>query len=157
MALVPQKVNRFRLYSMGHFYLSSLQQGLQATHITGKLIAKYPENTEQRLMLREWAQTEMDVKLLNGGNSKDLQGWVELFAYFENEGMNLPYAHFNETEENLGGALTAIGVLVPQEIYAHPAFNELHLTMDDLLTKYPNLPQWQLHLIYSLRSCQLAR
>lgn len=158
MTYAVSKKNRYRLYSMGHVFLSSIHQGLQATHISGKLLAKYPVGTNERSVIVEWAHdNDMDIKLLSGGKSKDLKGLISLLEMFETQGMSLPYAYFRESEDNLEGVITAVGVLVPQDIYAHPAFNELNLNEHDLIAKYPNLPLWVIEFILILRGLERAK
>jgi hypothetical protein len=44
-----------RLYTFGNYYLSSIQQGIQAGHAAVELFNKY-ENSEQLNTVKEWAK-----------------------------------------------------------------------------------------------------
>lgn len=107
-----------RFYAFGNYYLSSLQQGLQAAHVVSNISTKlgFAGFAEQHF---KWATLHKTIVLLNGGNSADLQ---ELLTFFED--LRNPYAFdgFREDEQSLNGALTSVGIILPAEIYDAAAF-----------------------------------
>ena len=119
-----------RFYGFGNYYLSSLQQGLQAAHTVGEIFVKHNhailnsvndytqpkeiELLEKADMVLDWAQHHKTMVLLNGGNSLSLQ---ELFDFFDNEDNPYPYAKFHEDDQSLNGALTYVGIILPEKIY----------------------------------------
>ena len=64
-----------RAYYFGNFYLSSIQQGIQAGHVTHELFVKYPDRhipASQGDRLWEWAEHHKTMILLNGGMASRL-------------------------------------------------------------------------------------
>lgn len=107
-----------RFYGFGNYYLSSLQQGLQAGHVVGEFMGMLELDSIQFKIAREWARNHKVMILKNGGNSASLQSIFEKFQEFEKQGMTLPYMKFHEDEQSLGGALTYTGIVVPEHIYS---------------------------------------
>lgn len=120
-----------RFYGFGNYYLSSLQQGLQAGHTIAELFvdfgrygnqsankfANQQENVHHLIrgqMVFDWAKNHKTMVLLNGGNSKDL---AELFEFFASPENKFPFAKFNEDEQSLCNALTYVGIILPERIY----------------------------------------
>lgn len=121
-----------RFYGFGNFYLSSLQQGLQAGHTIADLFVKYNhadlnaasvneytqpkeiELLENADMLLEWARDHKVMILLNGGNSANLQ---ELYDFLDTNENPYPFTKFHEDEQSLNGALTYVGIILPERIY----------------------------------------
>ena len=107
-----------RFYGFGNYYLSSLQQGLQAGHAAVDLHVKYNLNNSDNpfatVMYNDWAKDHKTMVLLNGGNSADLQ---DLFDFLNCEENPYPFVKFHEDEVSLNGALTYIGMILPPKIY----------------------------------------
>ena len=77
-----------RIYCFGNFYLSSIQQGIQALHVLGEMVAKYgikrvaqdagynesvfSGSTPQSTMLATFLAEHKTAILLNGGAQKEL-------------------------------------------------------------------------------------
>lgn len=105
-----------RLYTFTHFQLSSIQQGIQASHAQSNLFLKYTKkNTKEFKALYEWAKSPTMI-CLNGGNSaslKDLVDQLDNLAAF----LKLPYGDFREDENSMEGMRTAVAVIVPEPIY----------------------------------------
>lgn len=111
-----------RAYFFGNMYLSSIQQGIQAQHCTAELFVKYPtietrSTPADRLHL--WAKDDKVTIVLNGGYSDML---AELLQFFESPDNPYPFASFHESEEALNGALTCVGVVLPNKVYDSPIF-----------------------------------
>lgn len=109
-----------RFYGFGNYYLSSLQQGLQAGHTAVELFVKYhiAESEEKHDMLFDWGENHKTMVLLNGGNSAGLQ---DLFSFFDTPENPYPFCKFHEDEQSLNGALTYVGIVLPEKIYENAA------------------------------------
>ena len=107
-----------RLHTFCSFYLSSIQQGIQSAHVTSELFVKYKYNFDLSSRLYDWAENHKTMIVLNGGINKSLH---DLSNFLKEEKDNLsfpaPFATFNEDEASLGGILTTVGIVLPEEIY----------------------------------------
>lgn len=106
-----------RAYFFGNMYLSSIQQGIQAAHVVHELFLKYPpdvfaDKTTQTLY--EWAKDHKTMILLNGGYAEALE---DLHAFFESPTNPYPFTWFHEEKASLNGALTSVGIVLPEKIY----------------------------------------
>lgn len=105
----------YRLYSFVNYYLSSIQQGIQTGHAAVELVRKYtmgcPNNKDAR-MVGEWADEHKTFVVLNGGNCENL---LEVIRNVDDS--DLPWTYFREDEVSLGGLITAVGVIVPENLY----------------------------------------
>lgn len=99
-----------RAYFFGNMYLSSIQQGIQAAHVVHELFISYPQNE----MLWEWANTHKTMVLLNGGFSSNLR---TILSTLRQQRTEYPYAAFQEEDDALDGALTCVGVILPEKFY----------------------------------------
>lgn len=108
-----------RAYYFGNMYLSSIQQGIQAAHVTHELFTKHSpgfndDPSEEFLLLDEWARNHKTMILLNGGYMETI---LELVGFFESDENPYPWATFREGEDSLGGILTSVGIVLPEKIY----------------------------------------
>jgi len=112
---------KLRAYFFNNMYLQGAHSGIQSQHCTAELFVKYQwldsecqTDESDTEILYDWAQNHKTTIVLNGGMSGDLQALVELFESNEN-----PYtwAFFKETEYALNGALTNVGIILPEKIY----------------------------------------
>lgn len=174
-----------RAYFFGNMYLSSLQQGLQAAHVIAEMFVKYQYTSCSRILtLTEWASLHKTIILLNAGYSSEIHA---LDVFFSNEDNPYPWAKFNEGEDALDGALTDIGIILPERIYLlssicrHPNFSfksvknglwvprlspapinefskETLAIIDDINAGYqPPLSTWEVDLIKRLTTYGLAK
>lgn len=106
-----------RFYAMGNYYLSSIQQGIQALHVLGEMVAKYSEfmSDTSTQVLYGWMHNHKTVVCLNGGDSHDLRELWLLLSDPRNT--YLPVAKFNEDQVSLDGALTCVGIVLPERLY----------------------------------------
>lgn len=102
-----------RAYFFGNMYLSSIQQGIQAAHVTHELFMK-PHSEEGNMYLFEWATNHKTMILLNAGYSEEIRRLVEFFDTPDNP---YPWASFNEGQDALDGALTCVGIVIPEQVY----------------------------------------
>lgn len=100
-----------RAYFFGNMYLSSIQQGIQAAHVVAEMFVKYHGIHP---MLLDWATIHKTMILLNGGYSNELHRLHGVFASNENP---FPYAAFYESEAALDGAITSLGIILPEYIW----------------------------------------
>lgn len=157
---------QYRLYAFVNYYLSSIQQGIQTGHAAVDMVRKYaadlPHSPNQKMMA-EWADNHKTFITLNGGNSGSLRmikQVVSASAY--------PWVTFSEDEESLGGIMTTVAVIVPENIYdarrvvdsvvdPAPAYSwqepgdVFNMTT---LSYFPGTPDYD--LITVLKSCRLA-
>lgn len=104
-----------RAYFFGNLYLSSIQQGLQSAHVLAEMYTKYvgPDPYSQYFVLDEWAREHKTIIILNAGYSEEIRFLSERFATQE----KYPWASFNEGQDALDGALTCIGIVLPEHVY----------------------------------------
>lgn len=151
-----------RLYTFVNYYLSGIQQGIQSLHVLGDLTVKtnktYHENSYQKMMFNSWLENHKTVIVCNGGNSKSLQDLCFLFDHPENR---YPWAYFCEDEDSLCGAITAVGIVLPQEIYDVKTEIIEGLTVYSYSTEtnsilYNNPESYLYQLISTVKSARLA-
>jgi hypothetical protein len=97
-------------------YLTGIHPGIQAQHCTAELFIKYPEDKGDPAFdwLYTWAREHKTTIILNGGYSATLR---ELIEQLDNRQNPYPWASFHESEEALDGALTCVGIILPEKIY----------------------------------------
>jgi hypothetical protein len=102
-----------RFYAFGNYYLSSLQQALQAHHACQEIYNIY-QTPAKRDIYSDWSKNHKTIVLLNGGNSADLQDLYNFFNLADNPYL---FAKFHEDEQSLNNALTSVGIILPSMIY----------------------------------------
>jgi hypothetical protein len=108
-----------RLYTFSNMYMSSIQQGIQSAHAVAEMFTKYPhEGNEIDAYLWKWAKQHKTMILLNAGYSSEIRTLVEFFVDTNNP---YPWAPFFESEEALDGALTTVGIILPEKIFVGAA------------------------------------
>ena len=158
-----------RCYHFGNYYLSSIQQGIQAAHAQMELFVKYKENivpnytSVQQEFLFDWAKNHKTMVCLNGGNNKDLLEIKELLT-FNNDNCTYPWSYFCEDEDSLGAVITNVSIVLPEKIYETAAKirnREFILTDLKVLDMCGNviveLTEFEVKLIETLNKCQLAK
>jgi hypothetical protein len=154
-----------RAYYFVNWYLSSIQQSVQALHATSEMFVKYGpfegrKHSMQYKMLIEWAKSHKTVILLNGGHNEDI---LNLYNFLYTKGHSYPWSEFYESEESLGGIMTAIGIILPERIYGtSEILRDVSLTADALnlpntIDVPRNLSPFELELIDRINQCSLAR
>lgn len=171
-------------YGFCNYYLSSIQQGIQNAHVITKISVKYTPDTEHPVLLdyvpgkqyemyRDWASNHYTMCCLNGGNSKDLN---DLILFFISPANPYPWSAFYEDEQSLDGALTAVGIVLPESIYeTAKAVRERRSKVvevkpgtlvlienaqegiRDVVVNTTDFSQWELQLIQKLPSFPLAK
>ncbi len=157
-----------RCYHFGNYYLSSIQQGIQASHSQMELFVKYKETSDpnqdkfQREMLYDWSKHHKTMICLNAGANKDLN---EIKKLFDQNNNDYPWSYFCEDEDSLGGILTNVAIVLPEKIYdaaekirnkqASFSDNSLYLNVEHGFID--NFTDFEIKLIETLNKCQLAR
>lgn len=118
-----------RAYFFQNMYLQGIHAGIQSQHTTSEMFVKYKELSEYcdcwhdcschdlAYTLHEWAKDHKTTIVLNGGMQGDLE---EVIRVFDNKVNPHPWAFFKESEYALGGALTNVGIILPEKIYNAP-------------------------------------
>jgi hypothetical protein len=111
-----------RLYTFGNYYLSSIQQGIQAAHLVADMFVNYqhPKSAGPDSALYEWADQHKTMVCLSGGNHADL---TELYMALRPMGaeIGLPVGIFYEDGISLNRAATVVGIVVPARVYEFAA------------------------------------
>lgn len=113
-----------RAYFFGNMYLSSIQQGIQAKHCGDEMVVTYAptvtddgfvcEDQDKYRQLHDYLTNHKTVICLNAGYSETLHDIYKQMGSSDNP---YPYAKFHESKEALDGALTCVGIVVPDAIY----------------------------------------
>lgn len=161
------------MYVLANFYLSSIQQGIQSAHVVHELFVKYKYNFDLSSRLYDWAENHKTMIVLNGGMNEGILAIAQLFV---DEAKKLsfpaPFTSFNEDETSLGGIMTGVGIVLPEEIYdavdyrkASPFVivlgdsdnQDFYFIKDnECLHRYKvDSPEWK--IISALKACPLAR
>lgn len=107
-----------RFYSLGNYYLSSIQQGIQAGHALGEVVVKYEGQQQESAVVMEFLTNHKTWVLLNGGNFKDVYDFYVFMSMNKDSfRATIPYAPFNEDPESLEGMMTCVGLILPPEYY----------------------------------------
>jgi hypothetical protein len=162
-----------RYYGFGNYYLSSLQQGLQAHHVCVEMFNKYNTQPAEGTRpanrwnyLDDWAKNHKTIVLLNGGNSSDLAAMFNFLVGDTGEGTvhDYPFAKFREDEQSLNSALTSIGIVLPPKIYDTAAEdrasrNGRYQERGSTILRHgrPTLTEWEEELIVRLNQYGLAK
>lgn len=104
---------QLRLYTFTNVYISSIQKGIQTAHVVSDMYTKYSNESGY---FNAWASDHKTIIVLNGGNQEMLSNTFMQMKAFGFR-YNYPFVSFHEDEQSLNGALTAIGIVLPEEIY----------------------------------------
>ena len=162
-----------RIYHFGNFYMSSIQQGIQAAHCQTEMAMNYSGTVvnEAVIMYKDWAVNHKTMICLNGGMNIDLEDIKYLMEVPENP---YPWSFFQEAEEAMGGMLTNVAIVLPEKIYnlASEIRNRTMYISDGLeVVSIPNqtggaymmptvqgtVTEFERELIMLLNSCGLAK
>lgn len=115
-----------RAYFFGNLYLSSIQQGIQAAHVVTQMFSRYQEASEEHELLHAWGRHGVTKVLLEGGPQANLEIIFQIMQHCASF-LRLPCGAFFESQAALNGALTSVGVVVPESVYA------LKVDVDDFM------------------------
>ncbi len=106
-----------RLYCWGNMYMSSIQQGIQSLHCLSEMYVKYTpliDAWDGGKSLWDWAQNHKTVIVLNAGEMSALEKVEDLMSEVANP---YPWALWRESKDAINGALTNVGVILPERMY----------------------------------------
>lgn len=106
-----------RAYFFQNFYLQGIHAGIQSQHTTAEMFVKYANQPNYNKVLFDWAANHKTTIVLNGGMQSDLLKIEYLLEYSQ-----FPWASFREEQDALNGALTNVGVIVPEYVYTAPKY-----------------------------------
>ena len=164
-----------RFYSFTNAnYMNQLQLGLQTAHCVADMATKYLVHVDNEAY-NDWAVNHKTIIILNGGNCAMLN---ELYNFMDDLRNPYPYTKFNEDEQSLAGAITCVGIVLPEEVYEtarllrnrtffkiEGAFNHVFRSTDDILENarlqelcdfYNSASPWTFEFINRLNSCGMA-
>jgi hypothetical protein len=133
-----------RFYAVGNQYLSSIQQGIQAAHCLGELIVNY---SLVNPTVNDWLHNHKTIICLNGGNNARLEEFYDFLVRGSYKNSH-PYSFFKEDAQSLGGLMTCVGVIIPEEMYLVDINNPEE--MDTLIP-------WDQELLIKLKRMPTAR
>lgn len=111
--------NEYRGYFFGNFYLSQIQQGIQAAHVIQNMADRYnnfKSDMASHAFLR-WMSIDKTMILLNGGAHLDLKNLISNLNLLTRQGTQYPVGYFEEEESALNGAVTSVGIVLPERVY----------------------------------------
>jgi hypothetical protein len=102
--------------------------------------------------LYAWARHHKTMICLNGGNHADI---TQLYMVLRSIGaeLSLPVGIFYEDDISLNRAATAVGIVVPEYIYAFASLRDI----DEISNYTPRLTAVELQLADTIKSYPLAR
>ena len=128
-----------RLYFFSNMYLSSIQHGAQGVHSFGQIVSEFEPGTAEDATMRTWLKDYKSLVFLNAGYASVLQKVYsrleEIASHWDPDATQckaLPFAKFHEEEDALGGALTSVAVIVPEDCYGSPRVRDSYLKLRDL-------------------------
>lgn len=124
---------KYRLYSLTNMYLSSLQKGLQTAHLVSDLALAAQMDSEVDRVFNAWASEDRTIIILNGGNSASLERWEQFLREYC---QRWPWAAFREDQQSLNGAITAVGVIVPESVYLNTSTEPTDIVLYDKLQQH---------------------
>lgn len=118
--MMEQTENEYRGYFFGNFYLSQIQQGIQAAHCLQNMATRYNQFSSSMAakMFLDWCKHDKTMILLNGGAQADLKKLAAEFSLLTAAGTAYPACYFEEEESALNGAVTSVGIVLPKSVYA---------------------------------------
>lgn len=122
-------MTEFRAYFFTNMYISDIQRGIQTAHCATTLYMKYPVNR----LLSTWASIDKTMIVLNGGYSSHLHELIYLFK----DQVKYPWAYFKESQAALDGALTCVGIILPDYIYESTKLKDIKLDYSNIM--YDNI------------------
>lgn len=144
----------YRAYFFQNFYLQGIHAGIQSQHTTAEMFVKYSKTEEKRIILYEWAKNHKTTVVLSGGMQCDLETLYEHLGSDENP---YPFAKFHEADFSLNGALTNVGIILPDRIFKAPFISE-SFDGDEVFEQYRfenELTEWEVEFIKILKSKRL--
>ena len=144
------KQENLRAYFFQNMYLQGIQAGIQTQHTTTEMFVKYIIRggscyTKKEAIFDDWVCDHKTTIVLNGGMSGDL---LELEKLLSSEDNPYPWSSFRESEYALNGALTNVGIILPEKVYSYYKLSEE-------IQEEVCLSEWEMELVAVLSSKRL--
>jgi len=110
-----------RAYFFTLNHLSGIQKGIQAGHCLAEIWLRSERILSLRNIMHEWANKHKTMIVLNGGDCTVLLKLSGQLAIHWSD-LRLPWGYFHE-DASLNNAMTAVGIIVPESIYAETENN----------------------------------
>lgn len=132
-----------RLYTVVNMYMNGIHAGIQTAHLTHKLFSKYYSDQGRQVapaegkLLEEWAEYHKTIVVLKGGGHASLiRDYAEMSRLSKR--LMLPHTQWHESQDALHGALTCIGVVVPEFVFrANDDDAKQIVELRDFLKRFP--------------------
>jgi hypothetical protein len=110
----------YRLYSIANMYTSGIHAGIQTAHLVHEMFSHYSKTYKLPAYskLQIWSEYDKTIIVLNGGYQSNLERLYYGPIRKLSEKYNLPKGRFNEGVDSLNGALTVVGLIVPEYLYS---------------------------------------
>lgn len=115
-----------RFYTFTNMYLSSIQKGIQSAHAAHEIMLDKEDDSDTV----KWARDHKTMIVLDGGFTSDLQTLGDFLG-----GTNFESVTWSESEEALGGALTCVGVVLPERIYMLAQYARQNVVQTEVITE----------------------
>lgn len=119
----------YRLYVLTNMYLSSIQKGIQTAHVVGELFIQPHDDTG---ISHYWARNNKTIIVLNGGNHLSL---LRMYTHFQLS--TYTCALFREDENSLRNAVTAIGIILPENVWSGKSKNRTNRKIYNMIKDLP--------------------
>jgi len=146
-----------RAYFWGNMYLASIQQGIQSLHCVSEMYIKYADDYTSPSIdgygarLHRWGRDYKTVVILNAGEMSALERVETLMASEDNP---YPWASWRESDEAINGALTNVGVILPERMYKAAQEKKKYWRNWE---NRQNLTPWEIELAELINSTYMAR
>jgi hypothetical protein len=150
-----------RLYAYTNMYTEGIHAGIQTAHVLGELNMKYcldetTDGEQAHIKLLEWQKLHKTIYIYNGGLASMLWDRYQALREFANKFV-LPIARFYESKEALNGALTCVGIVVPEQYYRYNLVPKAEIVPYAATNglKQPKTPEQEFYDL--LHNCDRAR
>ena len=107
-----------RFYSFTNMYTSGIHAGIQSAHAVHEMMTKYMSRHDDPKYKRflDWAHNHKTMIVKQAGYHSSLNSLYDELKE-SSAWLELPMVKWRESQEALNGATTAIGIVVPAEVY----------------------------------------
>ena len=133
-----------RFYSFTNMYTSGIHAGIQSAHAVHEMMTKYMARQDDPKYKRflDWAHNHKTMIVKQAGYHSSLNSLYDELKE-SSAWLELPMVKWRESQEALNGATTAIGIVVPAEVYTIPPSalfrtdNSAQHKLASIINRYP--------------------
>lgn len=151
----PKDTPELRAYFFQNFYLQGIHAGIQTAHTIAEMGYEYLPALGCGVygggcgIFADWAKDHKTVIVLNGGMQSDLE---KIYEHLSKQDF-YPYGKFHEEQAALNGALTNVGIVLPDTVFNYKQF--VKQKEEDGIGYVPKLTEWELEMAEILSKCKL--